>query len=84
MNDASAHGDGNRLRAVIGTEFSHDVLDVNLDSPFRDAELVGNIPVAISFGDLLQDLDLTSGQRLIGEVIGELGRYFGGIAFLPA
>ncbi|SRR6266849_6000432 len=31
LDNSAAYGDGNRLRAIAGAEFFHDVLDVNLD-----------------------------------------------------
>ena len=31
LDDSAAYGDRNRLRAIAGSEFFHDVLDVHLD-----------------------------------------------------
>ena len=36
LNDAAAGGDRHRLRAILGAEFVHDVLDMDLDGLLRD------------------------------------------------
>jgi len=38
LYDSAAHGDGNRLCAVLGAEFVHDVLDVHFDGFLRDKQ----------------------------------------------
>src|SRR5580698_4295350 len=84
VDDAAADGNGDGLGAVVGPQLGHDVLDVNLDGPFRDEELLGDVPVTIAFGDLLQYLDLAGCQPFIAVVVSKPRSYFGGNCFLPA
>ena len=58
MNNAPADGNRNGLRAVVGPEFLHDVLDMNLDCALGDEEPLRDIAVSVSLSNLLQDLDL--------------------------
>src|SRR5213592_1605058 len=48
LNDAAADGDRHRLRAIVGVEFVHDVLDMDLDGLVRDEQLRGDIPVPVA------------------------------------
>jgi hypothetical protein len=52
LDDAATQGYGDCLRAVAGSEFLHDVLDVDLDGLFRDEEPLRNVPVAVPAGDV--------------------------------
>ena len=36
LNDAAADADRHRLRAILGAEFVHDVLDMDLDGLLRN------------------------------------------------
>ena len=65
MDDAATHGNRDGLCAVVGPQLGHDVLDVNLDGPFRDKEFFGDIPVTVAFGNLLQNLNLAGRQPFV-------------------
>ena len=53
LNDAAAEADRHRLRAIVGAEFAHDVLDVDLDGLLRDEQPRGDIPIPVARCDLL-------------------------------
>src|SRR5580698_7241124 len=78
MDNAAADGNRNGLGAVAGSQLGHDVLDVYLDGPFRNEEFIGDVPVTVAFGDLLQDLNLAGCQLLIAVVVREAGGHFRG------
>ena len=77
MNDAAANGNCDCLGTVVRPQLGHDMLDVNLDRPFRDKQFFGNVPVTAAFGNLLQDLNLAACQPFIAVVVGKPRRYFG-------
>src|SRR5262249_18702433 len=62
-----------RLRAITGAQLLHNMLDVHLDGLFGDEESFGDVAIAIAVGDMLENLDLTLGQGIIAEVLGEMG-----------
>src|SRR5262249_44737820 len=83
MDDAAADADGDGLRAVVSAEFAHDVLDVNLDGFFGNGEVVGDVAIAVAFGNLAKNLNFAFGEGFIGDVLREaLGDPTGDL-FLP-
>jgi hypothetical protein len=65
LDNSPAHSDGYRLRPVVSAQFLHNVLDVDFDGLLGNQELLGDIPVAVTAGDLLQDLRYHEHVRLI-------------------
>src|ERR1041385_8778269 len=59
----------NRLRTVPGIEFLQDVAHVKFDRDFGDVQGGGDFLVAVTFGDHLQHLHLTSRQRALREAV---------------
>ena len=74
MNDAAFKGNGNCLRPVAGSQFLHDVFNVDLDGLLGDEQSIANIAVAIASGNLLQDLNLTRGEVFVGIMLGQVCR----------
>ena len=64
MDDSATNRDGHRLCSVARSEFSHNVLDMDLDSLFCNKELFADVAIAVSFGDLPENFDFAAGQRL--------------------
>ena len=73
LNKSPAHRDCDGLSTVVRAKFIHNVLDVNLDGLFRNAQQFGNIPIPISAGDLLQNLYFARRQVVIAQMLGKLG-----------
>ena len=65
---ATTHGVQHDLGGVVHVELLQDVRAVRLDRDRADREQFGNLFVAVSFGDQLEDLPLALGQRV--EAIG--------------
>src|SRR5215212_11793753 len=84
LDDAAAEGDGDRLRAVAGAELLHDVLDVNLHGLLGDEELFGDVAVTVPARDQPENVQLALGQRLIPQVLGDVGRYIRGDPLPPS
>src|ERR687893_2676707 len=78
LDHAAAEGDGDRLRAVAGAELLHDVLDVNLHRLLGDGEPFGDVAVTVPARDQPEHLQLAPGQRLLPEVLGDVGRHVRG------
>ena len=47
LNDSPPNANGDRLCAITGAEFLHDVLEVSFNGFFRDKQLVGDVPIAV-------------------------------------
>src|SRR6185295_16440960 len=56
LDEAAAHRDGDRFGAVAGAELLQDVFHVDLDRLLRDEEMVRDLPIAASGGELLEHL----------------------------
>src|ERR1700683_3684125 len=83
LNKSAARGDRHGMRPIASAKFFHDALEVNLHCFFGDEELLPDIPIPISFRDLAQDVDLTVGERLLAEVLGQGGSDLRGNAPFP-
>ena len=84
MDHPPTKANGDRLRTVGGTQFLHDVLDVDLDGFLGDRKLLGNIAVAVAARKLSQNLDLSGGEGLVAKVLGQMGGDLGRNALFPA
>ena len=71
LNNAPLHGDRNCLRAVIGAELFHDVLDVNLDSLLGYEELLGNLTIPVPLSNLPENFNFPHAQTLRAHVLGK-------------
>ncbi len=76
LDNSPLHRDRNCLRAIVGTQFSHDVLDVGFHCLFGDEETFSNIPISISFRCQLQHFYFTFAQRIIAKMFSEAGCHF--------
>jgi hypothetical protein len=65
------------MRPIIGAQFVHEVLDVEIDGCFRNSQLIRNLFVAMAVPNELEDLQLPNRQILLAEVFGEEGRHLG-------
>src|SRR5258708_18809590 len=83
MDNAAADCDGDGLSAVAGAQLFHNVLDVDFDGFFGDEELAADVAVAIAFGDLSENFNLTRGQGFIAHMLGKLGGQLRGDALFP-
>src|SRR5262249_5196020 len=72
-------GNRDRLSSVGGSEFFHNMFDVNLNCFLGDKEGRGDVAVAVTLCYQLQNLDLAFCEVLVAEVLrqlsGDLGRY---------
>jgi hypothetical protein len=75
LDYAPPHRDRDGLSTVLGSQLVHNVLDVNLDGLLGDKEPFANVAVAISAGDVPEDVDLARGESVIAHVLGELRRH---------
>jgi len=82
LNNAAPRGDGDGLGAVACAELLHDVLHVGFHSMFRNEENVCNVPIAVSAGDVPQNINLTTRQCFIAELFSRRGSDLRGNAFL--
>jgi hypothetical protein len=64
---------GYRMRPIIGAQFVHEVLDVEIDGCFRYSQLIRNLFVAIPITDESEHLQLPGRKILLAEVFGEAG-----------
>ena len=58
VDDSPTQADGNRLGPVTGAQFIHDVFDMDLDRFLGDEELLRDVPIAVSPGNLAENLYL--------------------------
>lgn len=61
LNDSAAETDGNGFCSIAGTQFFHDVFDVNLNRFLGNRKFRGDVAVSVSVGKLGQNLDFASG-----------------------
>jgi hypothetical protein len=78
LDYSAAHTDCDSLRAIIGVELLHNVLDVDLYGLFRYEESLSYVPIPVSAGDKSQDIHLTGRQTFIGKMLCQTGRHFRG------
>ena len=78
LDNPSAYADRDRFRAITRPQLLHDVLDVNLDSFFRDKQLLRDVSIPVSAGDLTEDLDLAFGQGFVAHMLRKLRRQLRG------
>src|SRR5580692_1860813 len=74
LNNPPAHSDGDCLRAIAGAELFHDVFDMHLYSLFSNEQLVRDIPVTISAGNLGENFDFASGECFVTIMFSQMGR----------
>src|SRR2546428_3923089 len=73
-NNSSAHSDCERLSPVRCAQLFHNVLDVRLDGQFTDEELLRNVPVPLTAGNLPENLDLTPSEILVAVMLRQVRR----------
>jgi hypothetical protein len=52
LDNAASNANRDRLRAITGSQFFHNVFDVHFNGLFCDEQFIGDIAVTISAGDL--------------------------------
>ena len=72
MDNSAAQSDRDCFRPVAGTEFIHNVLDVNFHCLFRNKEPFGDIAISVTFGYVTEDFDFAVGKIVVSEMLGEL------------
>src|SRR5215472_15100133 len=77
LDYSPANSDGDCLRAIAGTKFLHNVLNVRFDGLFRDKELFGNIPVAISASEMTKNLHLAHRKAFVAVMFSQGSRDLG-------
>ena len=82
LDDAAPGGDCDRLSAIVGAEFVHDVLHMYLDGLLRDEEFRGDVAIPVAGRDLLQDFHLTLAQSFVAQMLGKAAGNLRGNAFL--
>src|SRR3954464_2744361 len=70
LDETTVNPNRDRLRAISGAQFLHDVTDVNLRRVFRDRKVLGNIAVAIASGQPSKHLDFATRQPIVRVVLG--------------
>jgi hypothetical protein len=71
MNESAPRRDRHGMCPIARSQLFHDVLEVTLDRFFGDKEPLCNIAIAISSGDVSQNVDLAIRERFIGEMLDE-------------
>src|SRR5262245_42527907 len=61
------------MGSVVGLEFIHDVLHVEVDGRFGNGESVSDLLVAMAVADKTQDFELSRCQVFLPEVLGDYG-----------
>ena len=64
--DASFHGHGDRVGAVIDAELLEDMHQMALDRRFADMQAAGDLAIAVAGGDELEYFDLPPGEGVTG------------------
>lgn len=65
FNDSAPKSNRDRLRTIICSELVHDVLDVHLYGLFCNRELLRNVPIPVSFGNLVQNVNFAFCKRFV-------------------
>jgi len=68
--DCNRHG----MRAIVCLEFTHEILDVEIDGRFRDLQTRRNFLVFLAIANQPQDVEFPMSKRLIAVVFGKTGR----------
>jgi hypothetical protein len=61
LQEAAPHGDGHRVRPIVGAQFVDQVLDVEIHGRLRDGEPIGDLLVAMAVTNQAQHLQLARG-----------------------
>jgi hypothetical protein len=75
-------GYGCRLRAITGPQLLHDGLDVDFDCLFGDEKPFADLPIAVSAGNMPEDIYLTLGQGIAAEILSQMRRHLRRDTFL--
>src|SRR5262245_31340038 len=73
----AAHRDRDRMRTVVGAQFVHEILDVEIDRVLGDRELVGDLLVLVAVSYQAKHVELPARQLRLTEVLGEPRRHLG-------
>src|SRR6202451_3365103 len=64
------------VRPIVGSQFVHKILNVEIDRGLRNRKLIGNLLVPITISNEPEYLQLANRQIVIGQMLGQAGRYF--------
>src|SRR5215469_7791112 len=81
MDDSAAKGNGNRLGAIVGSEFFNNVFHMTFYRLFGNEEELGYFAVASAIRNFLQDVDLSFRERFGTHMFRELCCYLRRNAF---
>ena len=70
MKQTAPERNRHRMRPVIGSQLTHQVLDMETDGSLRDYELIGNLFVAIPVSNQLEYLQFASRKIFLAQVLG--------------
>src|ERR1044072_9666263 len=73
-NDPAAHADRHGLRAIPRPELVENAAHVTLHGVFGNGQVDADVAVAMTLGELAQDVDLTLAQLLRTHLLSEVGR----------
>jgi len=62
MDESAANTDRDGLCSVLRAELVHEALNVDLYGLLRDRETLANVPIAVTLGNPLENLDLPLGE----------------------
>src|SRR5260370_35310892 len=64
-----------RVGAVVGSQFVHEVLDVEVCGGLRDRQLIGNLLVAISISDEPEHVQFPGRKIFFSQMLSEAGSH---------
>jgi hypothetical protein len=62
------------VRPIIGAQLANDILDVEIDSGFRNGQLVGNLLIAIAISNEPEYIEFPARKVVVAQMFGEAGR----------
>ncbi len=65
MEQATAHSNADRMRPIVGAQFVHEILDVEIHGSLRDGELTGDLLVTIAITNESEHLQFSARKIFI-------------------
>src|SRR5262249_39996011 len=76
LDDPATYSNGNGLGAITCAQLLHKVFDVHLHCLFGDKELLGDVALAITARNLVEDFNLAYREGLVAIMLRQMGRNF--------
>src|SRR5260370_14105563 len=77
LQQATPDRNGYRMRPVIGSQFVHQVLDMEVHGSLRNCQLIRNLLVAITIPNESKNVQLPLRKVVVTQVFGEPSRHVG-------